>query len=120
MLRLNEIRVLGHGINTSCKTNKICDEIIHKNTEYTKRLGFQITEKKSTTDSYHYWIPKLYKTPVGARFIIASKICSTKQISKSFSKSLRSYTPKLKIFIKILSSYQIYLYIPMKKNTYDH
>ena len=32
-----------------------------------------------------YWIPKLHKNLVGARFIIASKICSTKQVSKSVS-----------------------------------
>ena len=32
-----------------------------------------------------YWIPKMHKIPASARFIIASKICSTKQISKSVS-----------------------------------
>ena len=31
---------------TYCKTNKSCDEIIDENTEYTKRLGFKITEKE--------------------------------------------------------------------------
>ena len=43
---------------TYCKTNKSCDEIIDENTEYTKRLGFKITEKEKNTtdhvlDSYH-------------------------------------------------------------------
>ena len=33
-----------------------------------------------------YWIPKMHKTPVGKRFIIASKNCSTKQLSKDVSK----------------------------------
>ena len=31
------------------------------------------------------WIPKMHKNPVGAHFIIASKICATKQISKFVS-----------------------------------
>ena len=25
-----------------------------------------------------YWIPKMHKNPIGARFIVASKSCSTK------------------------------------------
>ena len=45
---LNEIGVIGHGNNTYCKANKSCDKIIDENTEYTKRLGFKITEKKKT------------------------------------------------------------------------
>ena len=32
-----------------------------------------------------YWIPKMHKNPVGTSFITASKIGSTKQISKSVS-----------------------------------
>ena len=37
-------------------TLKSCDEIIDKNSEYTKRLGFNITVKKL---SLMYWIPKI-------------------------------------------------------------
>ena len=33
-----------------------------------------------------YWIPKLHKTPIVARFIIASRKCSTKPLSKAVSK----------------------------------
>ena len=32
-----------------------------------------------------YWIPKKHKTPTGKRFIIASKLSSTKKISKAVS-----------------------------------
>ena len=42
----NEIDVTGHGNYTYCKPNKSFDDIVDKNTEYTKRLGFEITEKK--------------------------------------------------------------------------
>ena len=36
-----------------------------------------------------YWIPKMHKDPPGARFIIASKQCSTKKISKSVSSAYK-------------------------------
>ena len=55
-----------------------------KNAEYTKRFGFKITEKEKTLPII-YWIPKMHKNPTGARFIIASKICSAKQTPKSVS-----------------------------------
>ena len=32
-----------------------------------------------------YWTPKMHKKPIGERFIIASKKCSTKKISKAVS-----------------------------------
>ena len=43
-------------------------------------MGFEITEKEKTLPIM-YWIPKMHKNPTGARFIIASKKYSTKQIS---------------------------------------
>ena len=81
---LNEIGITGHGNNTYCKANENYDEIIDENTEYTKRLGFKITEKEKATPIM-YWIPKMHKNQTGARFIIASETCSRKQISKSAS-----------------------------------
>ena len=50
----------------------------------------------------------MHKNPTDSRFIIASKICSTKQISKSVSNVLSSYTLKFKILkknTKFLSNY---------------
>ena len=87
-------------------TLKSCDEIIDKNSEYTKRLGFNITVKKL---SLMYWIPKIpcNKNLTSARLSIESKICSIKKFLNLFPISLTLYTPKLKIFIKMLNSYQI-------------
>ena len=45
-----------------------------------------------------YWMPKMHKTPVGARFIIASKKCSVKNISKNVSSVF-------KLFFRQLQSY---------------
>ena len=33
-----------------------------------------------------YCLPKMYKTPIGPRFIVASKSCSTKPLSSTISK----------------------------------
>ena len=71
--------------------------IVDENTEYTKRLEDKITEKEKTLP-ITYLIPKMHNNPTGARFIIVSKICSTKQISKSVSNVPNVYTPKMKTF----------------------
>ena len=69
---LKEIRITGHGNKTYCKANKSCDELIDENTEYTKRLGFQVTEKENALPIMN-WIPKINQNPTGVRFINAFK-----------------------------------------------
>ena len=58
-----------------------CDkeEIVNKKVSYSKKLGLDVGEKVDLLDS------KKHKHPTGKRFIIASKHCSTKLISKSVS-----------------------------------
>ena len=59
------------------KINKNQEKIIQDNLEHNTRLKLSNgNEDKSLL--IMYWIPKLYKNPVGSRFIIASKNCSTK------------------------------------------
>ena len=74
-MTLNEIGIIGHGRNAYRKPNKICDEIIDENTEHTKPLGFILTEKEKTLPII-YWISKIHKNPIGARFINSSKLLS--------------------------------------------
>ena len=62
------------------------DEIIDENTEYTKRLGFKITEKEKKISKC---IPKMHKNPAGGLFITAPRICSTEQISKFASNAFK-------------------------------
>ena len=53
---LNEIDLTGHGDYIYCKSDKSSDNIVDKNTEYTKRLCFEITEKEKRNhvlDSYN-------------------------------------------------------------------
>ena len=104
---LNEIAVIGHGNNTDCRASESRDEIIDENTKYTRRLGCKITEKEKTLPIM-YWIPKMHKNPIGARFIIASKICTTKQISKSVSNVVNLVCSQIENFhenAKFLSNY---------------
>ena len=41
---------------------------------------------KTKTPSIMYWLPKMYKIPIGARFIVTSKNCSTKPLFDVISK----------------------------------
>ena len=60
------------------------EEIIKNNLGYNKRLKLP-DENKDKGLPIMYWIPKLDKNPVGSRFIIASKKCLTKPLSKAVS-----------------------------------
>mgnify|MGYP001792462320 CR=1 FL=1 len=43
-----------------------------------------------------YWTPKMHKTPVGARFIVASKECVTKEISKDVASLFKLFMLQVK------------------------
>ena len=45
-----------------------------------------------------YWFPKISKTSIGARFITASKNCSTKLLSGVTSKNFRMIFKHVKYF----------------------
>ena len=77
---LKEIGILGDGSDTYETANKSKDEIIDDNRVYSERLGYSISEKELDLPTM-YWIPKMHKNPIKHRFIVASKTCSTKQLS---------------------------------------
>ena len=66
------------------KANFSKDDIIKNNEIYCQKCDLRLTEKDSPLRMY--WLPKLQKTQIGARFIIASKNCSTKPLSGVISK----------------------------------
>ena len=93
---LNEVGLLENPSNTYqyCDSDPI--DIINDNITLCKSFNL------STTDSHHslpfmFWTPKMHKTPSGARFIVASAVCSTKPISNVVSVIFR------KIFLQIQS-----------------
>ena len=81
---LKEIGIIGEGNNTYERSKMSKEEIIDHNAEYSKRLNMEVSGKELDLPIM-YWLPKKHKDPTGKRFIIASKQCSTKQISKAVS-----------------------------------
>ena len=79
---MKEIGILDAGNETYEKINKNQEEIIQDNLEYNTRLKLSNGSKDKSLPMM-YWIPKLHKNPLGSRFIIASKNCSTKSLSKA-------------------------------------
>ena len=69
-----------------------------------------------------YWLPKMHKSPIGSRFIIASKECTTKKLSKNVTaafklvyKSIESYHKKIEFFSGIHSFWVIQNNLPVIK-----
>ena len=52
-------------------------KLIKTNMKYCTKFDLKITEQDRTLPII-YWLPKVHKTPVGARFIVPSKNLSTK------------------------------------------
>ena len=104
---LKETGILGEG-NTTYVSNDLSKEhIINDNVEYAKRLKMNVTGKELDLPGM-YWIPKKHKKNTGKRFIIASKQCSTKQISSAVSnvfKLIYSQVEKFHKNAKFLSNY---------------
>ena len=104
---LKEIGILGECSNTYKKVNMDADEIIHDNIEYNKKMKLDVTDKDKKLPIM-YSMPKLHKTPVGKRFIIASKNCSTKPLSKAVSNVFKLIYNQIENFhkkSKFLSNY---------------
>ena len=71
--------------STYSQTQKSKEEHIETNIKYCKTCDLKTTEQDKTLPIM-YWLPKMYKTPIGARFIVASKNCSTKPLPYIISK----------------------------------
>ena len=85
---LQEIGILGNGSETYEKAERSKDEIIDDNRVYSEKLGFNLSEKERDLPTM-YWIPKMHKNPIKHRFIVASKSCSTKQLSTAVSNTFK-------------------------------
>ena len=85
---LKEIGILGSGSATYEKATKTKEQIIHDDEEYVARLGYTLSDKEKDLPTMH-WIPKMHKNPIKHRFIVASKSCSTKPISKAVSNTFK-------------------------------
>jgi len=82
---LNEIGIMSEDNPTYKISSKTKEEIIFENVCFSKTFGLNPDDNDKSLPIM-YWTPKMHKNPIGARFIVASKKCSTKLLSKSVSK----------------------------------
>ena len=104
---LKEIGQIGDGNSTYEKSSRTVEDVVEDNVMYSERLGLEVEDREKDLPSM-YWIPKMHKDPPGARFIIASKQCSTKKISKSVSSVFKLMYSQIENFhkkAKFLSNY---------------
>ena len=87
---LSKIRIPGGNSDTYCLANKDIKEILENNVQICRNFGLELIENEKCL-LLMYWIPNLHKTPIGARFIITSRKCSTKPLSKAVSKVFKLY-----------------------------
>ena len=87
--------------DNSSETYKVSDlnkeVIIQNNVEFCAKYNFKVSDEQKTLPII-YWIPKMHKTPIGSRFIVASSKCSTKPLSKAVSKAFKLIFEQVKNF----------------------
>ena len=96
---LKEIGHIGAGNSTYEKIERSVEDIVEENCEYAEHSGFKVDETEKELPIM-YWIPKMHKHPSASRFIIASKKCSTKQISKAVSNAFKLIFHQIENFHK--------------------
>ena len=82
---LNEVGIINNDSETYEKCSMTKEEVISNNIEFCNRFSLNLEEDQNTLPTM-YWLPKMHKTPIGKRFIVASSKCSTKPLSKLISK----------------------------------
>ena len=87
---VKELGVLGNGSPTYQKNNHSSKNVIIDKTAKDIKMKFDITITEDMKClQTPYWLPKMYKDPIGARFIIASKKCTVKTISKNVTSDFK-------------------------------
>ena len=95
------------GNNTYLQSDKDLDAIVKDNEDMCKKFGLALSEKFKTLPLM-YWTPKMHKNPIGCRFIVASKICSSKPLTEVVSRVFKViYQHVEKVFIKSLGSFLV-------------
>ena len=98
---LKKIGVIIHGNKTYCKANKSFDGLKNENIKYNKRMGFKVTTKEKTTTHNVLNCQNVLISLQHLKYVLQSKFVNLPP------RFLSSCTPELKIFIKMLNSYQI-------------
>ena len=111
LVLMKELGLIGSTTSTYTKLDQLSpDDVIQQHiTELKQKFNITVEEDMSTLPDI-YWIPNLHKNPVKFRFIIASKHCTTKTLSKNissifslFQKHVETYHKKTHFFSGIKS-----------------
>ena len=84
---LAEINLSNSKSTTYSKATHSIEEIIQPNIRSCKKFDLNITQLDKLFPIM-YWLPEIYKTLVGVRFIVASYYCSINPLSDKISKMI--------------------------------
>ena len=82
---LSEVGITGPQSTTYNLTDRTAQNIISFNKKLSEKYDLTVDQKNESLPIM-YWMPKLHKNPVGSRFIVASKSCSTKPLTSVVSR----------------------------------
>ena len=86
---LKEFGVVGNNSRTYQKVHDCKTYIINKSLQDIKsKFSLMVNDKMKVLPT-PYWLPKMHKTPIGSRFIIASKFCTVKELSKKVTAAFK-------------------------------
>ena len=93
-----ELGITGPGSSTYTQVNQNLEEVIkHHNSKLKEHFNLTVDDSMQTLPDI-YWTPKLHKNPVKFRFIIASKYCTLKGLSKNISSVFRLFTKQIETY----------------------
>ena len=98
---LAELNLSNSKSKTYSKATHSTEEIIRPNISC-KRFDLNIKELDKSLPIM-YWLPKIHKTLVGVRLIVASCYCSTNRLSDTISKIFKTILDTVKCFHKNVS-----------------
>ena len=101
LVLLKEVGLMGSNTSTYTQLDQLSpDDIVKQHiTELKHKFNITVEDNMSTLPDI-YWIPKLHKNPVKFRFIIASKHCTTKTLSKHVSSMFSLFQKQVDIYHK--------------------
>ena len=117
---LKEFGILGNNNFTYQRVNINKNDIINQHVSYIKNNFSLTVDQQMRTLPLPYWLPKMHKTPIGSRFIIASSNCSIKPLSKKVTSAfklifntIQSYHKKSKFYSEMNTFWVIQNNIPV-------
>ena len=96
---LAELGLSNSKSKTNSKATHSIKQIIPPNISYCLKFDINVTELGQSLQIM-YWLPKICRTPVGARFIVASNYCSNNPLSDTISKNFKMIFDAVESFHK--------------------